>query len=175
MSWRSSRQSHSSWKMAAVLGERLLLWLLPLLQAVSTYGSELSSEACRELGFSTNLQCCSCDLLGQFSLNGIELFCRQCCQEEAKFESKKHYAGAILEHVNDHVDVTLNGKCWYDKKKRWSDKPKMFKGLQIKYVRGSDPVLKLLDDNGNISEELSILKWNTDSVEEFLSEKLERL
>ncbi|KAK7795153.1 hypothetical protein U0070_026422 [Myodes glareolus] len=48
-------------------------------------------------------------------------------------------------------------------------------GLQIKYVRGSDPVLKLLDDNGNIAEELSILKWNTDSVEEFLSEKLERV
>lgn len=45
----------------------------------------------------------------------------------------------------------------------------------LQYVRGSDPVLKLLDDNGNIAEELSILKWNTDSVEEFLSEKLERL
>ncbi|ELK06315.1 15 kDa selenoprotein [Pteropus alecto] len=43
------------------------------------------------------------------------------------------------------------------------------------YVRGSDPVLKLLDDNGNIAEELSILKWNTDSVEEFLNEKLERM
>lgn len=97
-----------------------------------------------------------------------------------------------------------------------SEKPKMFKGLQIKvsvrnyaavelfrqnkaladkrsfqteigafltrsslsslqYVRGSDPVLKLLDDEGNISEELSILKWNTDSVEEFLSEKLDRI
>lgn len=56
-----------------------------------------------------------------------------------------------------------------------SDKPKLFRGLQIKYVRGSDPVLKLLDDNGNIAEELSILKWNTDSVEEFLSEKLERI
>lgn len=45
----------------------------------------------------------------------------------------------------------------------------------VQYVRGSDPVLKLLDDGGNIAEELSILKWNTDSVEEFLSEKLERL
>lgn len=42
-------------------------------------------------------------------------------------------------------------------------------------MRGSDPVLKLLDDSGNIAEELSILKWNTDSVEEFLNEKLERL
>lgn len=45
----------------------------------------------------------------------------------------------------------------------------------FQYVRGSDPVLKLLDDNGNIAEELSILKWNTDSVEEFLSEKLDRI
>lgn len=43
------------------------------------------------------------------------------------------------------------------------------------YVRGSDPVIKLLDDNGNIAEELSILKWNTDSVEDFLSEKLDRI
>lgn len=43
------------------------------------------------------------------------------------------------------------------------------------YVRGSDPVLKLLDDDGNIAEELSILKWNTDSVEEFLSEKLDQI
>lgn len=56
-----------------------------------------------------------------------------------------------------------------------SDKPKMFKGLQIKYVRGADPILKLLDDSGNIAEELSILKWNTDSVEEFLGEKLDRI
>lgn len=45
----------------------------------------------------------------------------------------------------------------------------------LQYVRGSDPVLKLLDDGGNIAEELSILKWNTDSVEEFLSEKLDRI
>lgn len=47
--------------------------------------------------------------------------------------------------------------------------------LCIQYVRGSDPVLKLMDDNGNVSEELSITKWNTDNVEEFLSEKLHRL
>ena len=45
----------------------------------------------------------------------------------------------------------------------------------LQYVRGSDPVLKLLDEAGNMEEELSILKWNTDSVEEFLSEKLERI
>ncbi|KAE8610699.1 hypothetical protein XENTR_v10012208 [Xenopus tropicalis] len=132
--------------------ERMLLWLVTVLQALSSYGAELSSEACRDLGFSSNLLCTSCELLGQFGLNEINLFCRQCCQEEVHLESKKRYPAFVR-----------------------SEKPKLFKGLQIKYVRGSDPVLKLLDENGNISEELSILKWNTDSVEEFLSEKLDRL
>uniref|UniRef100_A0A3Q1K6Y3 Selenoprotein F n=1 Tax=Anabas testudineus TaxID=64144 RepID=A0A3Q1K6Y3_ANATE len=129
-----------------------------LFRFVSAYGAELSSEACRELGFSSNLLCSSCDLLGEFSLNKLQPDCRHCCQQEAQMEARKLYAGAILE--------VFQGE---------SDKPKMFKGLQIKYVRGSDPVLKLLDDNGNIAEELSILKWNTDSVEEFLSEKLDRI
>ncbi|OBS72003.1 hypothetical protein A6R68_13420 [Neotoma lepida] len=110
----------------------LRLLLATAFQAVSALGAEFSSEACRELGFSSNLLCSSCDLLGQFNLLQLDPACRGCCQEEAQFETKK-------------------------------------------YVRGSDPVLKLLDDNGNIAEELSILKWNTDSVEEFLSEKLERV
>uniref|UniRef100_A0A3Q4GLJ0 Selenoprotein F n=1 Tax=Neolamprologus brichardi TaxID=32507 RepID=A0A3Q4GLJ0_NEOBR len=125
---------------------------------LSAYGADLSSEACRELGFSSNLLCSSCDLLGEFSLAKLQPNCRQCCQQEAQMDGRKLYAGAILE-----VSFVR------------SEKPKMFKGLQIKYVRGSDPVLKLLDDNGNIAEELSILKWNTDSVEEFLSEKLDRI
>ncbi|EPY78085.1 selenoprotein precursor [Camelus ferus] len=110
----------------------LRLLLAAVLQPVSAFRAEFSSESCRELGFSSNLLCSSCDLLGQFSLLQLDPDCRGCCQEEAQFETKK-------------------------------------------YVRGSDPVLKLLDDNGNIAEELSILKWNTDSVEEFLSEKLERI
>ncbi|KAF3858763.1 hypothetical protein F7725_011964 [Dissostichus mawsoni] len=139
-------------------GEVYLLWLMSLLQTLSAYGADLSSEACRELGFSSNLLCSSCDLLGEFSLTTLQPDCRQCCQQEAQMEARKLYPGAILE-----VSFVR------------SDKPKMFKGLQIKYVRGSDPVLKLLDDNGNMAEELSILKWNTDSVEEFLSEKLEQI
>ncbi|KAF0047167.1 hypothetical protein F2P81_000800 [Scophthalmus maximus] len=113
-------------------GEVYLLWLLSLLKTLSAYGAQVSSEACRELGFSSNLLCSSCDLLGEFSLAKLQPDCHQCCQQEAQMEGRK-------------------------------------------YVRGSDPVLKLLDDNGNIAEELSILKWNTDSVEEFLSEKLDRI
>uniref|UniRef100_A0A8C2L5E8 Selenoprotein F n=2 Tax=Cyprinus carpio TaxID=7962 RepID=A0A8C2L5E8_CYPCA len=151
-------------------GEVYLLWLLPLLQTLASYGAELSSEACREMGFSSNLLCSSCDLLGQFSLGQLDLPCRQCCQMEAQLESRKLYPGAILEVCGCKLGRFPQVQAFVR-----SDKPKMFRGLQIKYVRGSDPVLKLLDDNGNIAEELSILKWNTDSVEEFLSEKLERI
>uniref|UniRef100_A0A4X2LLK5 Selenoprotein F n=2 Tax=Vombatus ursinus TaxID=29139 RepID=A0A4X2LLK5_VOMUR len=80
---------------AAAFGLRLLL--ASVLQAICTLGSELSSEACRDLGFSSNLLCSSCDLLGQFSLTQLDPDCRGCCQEEAQFETRKLYAGAILE------------------------------------------------------------------------------
>ncbi|KXJ15193.1 15 kDa selenoprotein [Exaiptasia diaphana] len=42
-----------------------------------------------------------------------------------------------------------------------------------KFVRGADPILKLHSEDGSVQEELSIEKWNTDSVEEFLTEKLQ--
>ncbi|KAA8587741.1 hypothetical protein FQN60_016603 [Etheostoma spectabile] len=168
-------------------GEVYLLWLLSLLQTLSAYGADLSSEACRELGFSSNLLCSSCDLLGEFSLNKLQPDCGQCCQQEAQMEARKTLGGKItpLHNLSENVTCDRLSEAFVR-----SDKPKMFKGLQIKvgimnddddddddddYVRGSDPVLKLLDDNGNIAEELSILKWNTDSVEEFLSEKLDRI
>ncbi|NXK07170.1 SEP15 protein, partial [Herpetotheres cachinnans] len=138
---------------------------------VSVYGAQLSSEACRELGFSSNLLCSSCNLLGQFNLNQLDPFCRQCCQEEAQLETRKVGFGLYFMQVEESDYLSFLQTIAFVR----SDKPKLFRGLQIKYVRGSDPVLKLLDDSGNIAEELSILKWNTDSVEEFLSEKLERL
>lgn len=168
--WRGSAgmaAGQGGWLRPA-LGLRLLL--ATAFQAVSALGAELSSEACRELGFSSNLLCSSCDLLGQFNLLQLDPDCRGCCQEEAQFETKKLYAGAILEVCGWKLGRFPQVQAFVR-----SDKPKLFRGLQIKYVRGSDPVLKLLDDNGNIAEELSILKWNTDSVEEFLSEKLERV
>uniref|UniRef100_A0A8D0FJX4 Selenoprotein F n=1 Tax=Strix occidentalis caurina TaxID=311401 RepID=A0A8D0FJX4_STROC len=62
-------------------------WLC--LSQISVYGAQLSSEACRELGFSSNLLCSSCNLLGQFNLNQLDPFCRQCCQEEAQLETRK--------------------------------------------------------------------------------------
>ncbi|KAI2667512.1 Selenoprotein F [Labeo rohita] len=149
-------------------GEVYLLWLLPLLQTLASYGAELSSEACREMGFSSNLLCSSCDLLGQFSLGQLDLPCRQCCQEEAQLESRKVSSASVPNHKLIFLH-SIQGPSLRSVDENWGG------SLKSKYVRGSDPVLKLLDDNGNIAEELSILKWNTDSVEEFLSEKLERI
>ena len=40
--------------------------------------------------------------------------------------------------------------------------------MTIKYVRGADPIIKLLDEDEEVAETLAIDKWNTDSVEEFL-------
>jgi len=42
----------------------------------------------------------------------------------------------------------------------------------MNFVRGADPILKLHDENNDVKEVLSIEKWNTDSVEEFLNERL---
>ncbi|KAJ0012175.1 hypothetical protein NQD34_013150 [Periophthalmus magnuspinnatus] len=70
-------------------GEVYLLWLVSLLQTLSAYGAELSSEACREIGFSSNLLCSGCDLLGEFSLNALQPDCRRCCQQEAQLEGRK--------------------------------------------------------------------------------------
>lgn len=38
-----------------------------------------------------------------------------------------------------------------------------------RYVRGADPIIKLMDEEGEVMETLAIDKWNTDSVEEFLN------
>lgn len=54
------------------------------------------------------------------------------------------------------------------------DYPDEFPGLSVKYVRGADPVIKLLDADENVQEELSIQKWDTDTVVEFLREHLEQ-
>lgn len=56
-----------------------------------------------------------------------------------------------------------------------SDRPAKFPNLTIKYLRGLDPTVKMLDADGNVKETLSITKWNTDTVEEFFETHLEKV
>jgi len=55
-----------------------------------------------------------------------------------------------------------------------SDSPLEFPGLEVKYAAGADPVIKLLDDSNEVQETLSIEKWNTDAIIEFLNERLQK-
>ena len=55
-----------------------------------------------------------------------------------------------------------------------SDRLKQFPRLSVRYVRGMDPTIKLMDENRNVVEELGIDKWNTDSVEAFFQERLQK-
>ena len=52
------------------------------------------------------------------------------------------------------------------------DKSRKFPNLSVKYVRGAEPVIKLLDSNGEEKDELNIQKWDTDTIDEFLSQHL---
>jgi hypothetical protein len=52
------------------------------------------------------------------------------------------------------------------------DLPSRFPGLEVRYVRGSDPFIKLLNEERETVETLSIEKWDTDAIVEFLNERL---
>nr|CAH0112936.1 unnamed protein product [Daphnia galeata] len=126
---------------------------LALLSALIVIVScEYSASECRSLGFNkANLLCSSCFYLAEHDLEVLVNQCRECCLQEGRNESSTLYPQAILE-----VSFIK------------SDKARGFPNLSIKYVRGADPIIKLLDADGAVQEELAIDKWNTDSVEEFL-------
>jgi len=54
------------------------------------------------------------------------------------------------------------------------DYPLRFPGLEVRYVRGSDPFIKLMNEQRVVVETLSIDKWDTDAIVEFLNEQLEK-
>jgi len=49
-----------------------------------------------------------------------------------------------------------------------SDRPGKFQNLQVKYVGGQMPQIRLFDAEGVPQETLSISKWDTDTIDEFL-------
>ncbi|XP_022910484.2 selenoprotein F [Onthophagus taurus] len=130
---------------------------------------ELSTSDCWELGFNkANLLCSSCDQLSKFNLNELEPFCKDCCHPDETNTVAKTYAKAILEVCTCKFGIYPQIQAFIK-----SDRPSQFANLQIKYVRGLDPIIKLYDKDGFLKETVAIEKWNTDSVEEFLNTHLE--
>lgn len=82
--------------------------------------------------------------------------------------SSKKYAKAILEVCTCKFGAYPQIQAFVK-----SDRPAKFPNLQIKYVRGLDPIVKMMDSNGQVKETLSITKWNTDTVQEFFETHLQ--
>ncbi|XP_049784656.1 selenoprotein F [Schistocerca cancellata] len=131
--------------------------------------AEYTTEDCWALGFNkANLLCSSCDQLKSFDLDLIKEHCTQCCQKDENTYEVKRYAQARLEVCTCKFGAYPQIAAFVK-----SERPSKFPNLQIKYVRGLDPIIKLMDKDGNVKEVLAIDKWNTDSVEEFLKTHLE--
>lgn len=93
--------------------------------------------------------------------------CKQCCTQDQEPAAQRTYAKAILEVCTCKFRAYPQIQAFIQ-----SGRPAKFPNLQIKYVRGLDPIVKLLDASGKVQETLSITKWNTDTVEEFFETHL---
>jgi len=143
---------------------------IPLLMLIIGNGcnGDYTASECSLLGFNkANLLCSSCDQLVKFQLSSLREHCLQCCQiDEAK--SIKVYAKARLEVCTCKFGAYPQIQAFIK-----SERPKKYPNLTIRYVRGLDPLIKLMDSNGNVQEVLAIERWDTDTVDEFLSTHLE--
>uniref|UniRef100_A0A1B0BS91 Selenoprotein F n=1 Tax=Glossina palpalis gambiensis TaxID=67801 RepID=A0A1B0BS91_9MUSC len=125
-----------------------------LLLCISYAWSELTTQGCRELGFIKNQ---------------LIAHCRECCTLDQLPAAHRRYPMAILEVCTCKFRAYPQIQAFIK-----SGRPAKFRNLTIRYVRGLDPIIKLLDSNGNVKETLSITKWNTDTVEEFFETHLEK-
>lgn len=129
--------------------------------------STLSDEECRKVGFNKGeLWCDRCSELNKFELDDLKPDCLKCCRDDDKI-SKKKYSFARLEYCECNIASFPQVKAFIR-----GDMSKKFSNLKIKFVRGITPILKLLDDKHNVVDELNIQKWDTDTIEEFLNERL---
>uniref|UniRef100_A0A1B6E787 Selenoprotein F n=1 Tax=Clastoptera arizonana TaxID=38151 RepID=A0A1B6E787_9HEMI len=134
-----------------------------------SYGLTFSTEDCWALGFNrANLLCSSCDQLKKYDLEMINDHCTSCCNKDETSPTIKRYAKARLEVCTCKFGAYPQIQAFVK-----SDRPSKFPNLSIRYVRGLDPIIKLMDQDGNLQELLAIEKWNTDSIEEFLNTHLE--
>jgi len=135
----------------------------------------LDVDRCLVLGFNrANLLCKSCDLLEDYDLGILKDNCFSCCQSPAPDEidtgasTVKKYASAKLEVCGWKLGSFPQVQAFVK-----SERPGKFPNLQVKYMGGQMPQIRLLDAEGVTQETLSITKWDTDTIEEFLEAYLD--
>jgi len=128
----------------------------------------IQQETCSDKGFTDSLLCSSCIDLEQH-VHDAELVaeCKECCSAEADDQDKTYVSAQLVScrcphHINSfpHIFEFIDKKA--------SAYPK----LKTIDQRGSPPVLKLTDVEGNI-EVLNIESWKTEHLEQFLREKIQ--
>ena len=138
-----------------------------MMNIVST---EFSADDCKSLGFNkANLLCSTCEEFNKRELTEIWNNCKECCLKDDDYDTSglKRYPRAILEVCTCKFGAYPQIQAFIK-----SNRPSKYKNLQIKYVRGLDPIIKLLDADNKVEDILDIHKWDTDSVDEFLATHL---
>ncbi|CAD6239838.1 GSCOCG00002384001-RA-CDS [Cotesia congregata] len=144
-------------------------YIFILILATVNVFSEFTSEDCQSLGFNrANLLCSTCDQFSKYNLSELDNNCQECCLKEEDSSSKR-YPRAVLEVCTCKFGAYPQIQAFIK-----SDRPSKHKNLEIKYVRGLDPMIKLYDHDNKLEDILDITKWDTDDVEEFLQTHLMR-
>lgn len=144
--------------------------LLSFIFVVNIARADFSADDCKSLGFNkANLLCSTCEEFNKRGLTEIWDNCKQCCLNDDDYDTSgsKRYPRAVLEVCTCKFGAYPQIQAFIK-----SDRPSKYKNLQIKYVRGLDPIIKLLDEDNKVEDILDIHKWDTDSVDEFLATHL---
>ncbi|CAL7944064.1 unnamed protein product [Xylocopa violacea] len=146
-----------------------LVYIFSFTLMVNFVSTEFSADDCKSLGFKkANLLCSTCEEFKKRDLTEIWNNCQECClKDDYDVSGFKRYPRAILEVCTCKFGAYPQIQAFIK-----SDRPTKYKNLQIKYVRGLDPIIKLLDADNKVEDILDIHKWDTDSVDEFLATHL---
>jgi len=153
------------------LSTSIFLSLSVIYLVINFVRGELSAEECTKLGFNkNNLLCSSCDQLEKYNLALLKNNCADCCQSDGDGETKtvKKYAKARLEVCGWKLGSFPQVQAFVK-----SDKPGKFPNFSVKYMGGQMPQIKLMEADDTVAETLSITKWDTDTIVEFLQTYLE--
>ncbi|XP_043795550.1 selenoprotein F [Apis laboriosa] len=137
---------------------------------VNIVSMEFSADDCKSLGFNkANLLCSTCEEFNKHNLTEILNNCKECCLKDDDYDASglKRYPRAVLEVCTCKFGAYPQIQAFIK-----SNRPNKYKNLQIKYVRGLDPIIKLFDADNKVEDILDIHKWDTDSVDEFLATHL---
>eukprot|EP00045_Choanoeca_perplexa_P022449 m.9591 g.9591 ORF g.9591 m.9591 type:complete len:150 (-) comp9455_c0_seq1:52-501(-) len=132
--------------------------------------ANIDVDACSRAGFTEGLACSSCKLLPEFGLEALQEDCDNCCEDDTLGQNKNvpRYPKAVLEMCDcklrafPQIEPFIKGRM-----------KGHFKNLKTKHIQAAAPRLKMMNDKGVVMERLNIESWDTDTVTEYLNERLE--